>query len=247
MSTDKAVIEKERIDQSELVGRELKIKSEQFPGKALNSKVVGVSGDNLIIDRSGSGGLVDDLISNQDIMVFVDYKGEPVVFQSKIVSPAKGRLQIPLASKLIPEINREFERITLTTDIRLAYFNNTAISTTRLNKLRWIETNTVNISGGGMLVQIPANLDSDFYMILHLGLLNLDIPRLLVGQVRHSHLNDENKFNIGVEFIIRETFKKTLPRGLIRNLPQDLFSFDNRGRLAIAAFVKDKKKINRIE
>jgi hypothetical protein len=147
-------------------------------------------------------------------------------------------MQIPLAEKLFPEIRREFERITLVRDVRLAYFNNTAITSTRLNKLKWIETKTRNIGGGGILVRIPANLTSDYYMILHLGFKDIDVPELIVGQIRHCLADEENRFNAGVEFVVRESFGQKLPRQLIRNLPEDLLAFNRRNRIVLADYLE---------
>jgi len=234
------LIDKEAINHNDFMGCELKIQSEQFPGILLTTKVVGIYEDNLLIDRSGSNGLVDDLINNQKILVHVVYKGEPVVFDSKIVSPMKGRMYIPLSQNLRPEINRAFERVALQTDVRLAYFNNASISTARLSHLKWIETKSINVSGGGVMVELPIDLTSDYYLIMHLGLNHHEIPQLLLGQVRHSN-SVGNKYSVGVEFIIKETYKSFLPMSLIRNLPKKIFEFGEIGRKKLDGIIKQEK------
>ncbi|MFH2036172.1 MAG: PilZ domain-containing protein [Candidatus Zixiibacteriota bacterium] len=238
--SNQPIIEKEAINRADFMGRELTIKSEQFPGRILTTKVVGIYGDCLLIDRSGSGGLVNELINNQKISVQVTYRGEPVIFESKIVSPMKGRMYIPISQQLIPKIFRAFERYSLMLDVRLAYFNNTGISTTRLNRLKWLETKTKNISGGGIMVNLPVDLTKDFFMILHLGWDHPDVPKLLLGQVRHSH-QAGNKFDVGIEFVIKETYRNNLPVSLIRNLPEKLFEFSDAGRKKMDNIIKDEK------
>ncbi|UCD94048.1 MAG: hypothetical protein JSU69_09795 [Candidatus Zixiibacteriota bacterium] len=230
MASDRTVIHSKDIDFSELVGREIEMRTEQFPGKSLTSKVLSITGDNIVIDRSGPEGLIDSLIHNQEVEVLVNYRGEPVIFNSKIAIPSKGKLRIAVAEELFPVTNRKFERIEIHQEVRLTYFDDISIVTTRLNKLKWIETKTVNISGGGMLVEIPVNLTADFYMILNLGLEGVDLPDLMVGSVRHSRPAMASLFHIGVEFITRECYRQKLPKSLVRNLPQKLFEFDNKSR-----------------
>jgi c-di-GMP-binding flagellar brake protein YcgR len=242
MASGRTVIDSKDMDFSELVGREVRMRTEQFPGKELTSKVLSVTDDNIIIDRSGSGGLVDELIHNQAVEIMVDYRGEPVIFNSKIAIPSKGKLKIPLAGKLFPVTNREFERIEADLGVRLTYFDDTSILTARLNKLKWIETRTINISGGGMLVEIPSNLTVDFYMILNLGLEGVDLPDLIVGSVRHSRPAMNNLFHIGVEFITRECYQYKLPKSMVRNLPPKLFDFDNKARDDLDIFLVGKYK-----
>jgi len=125
----------------------------------------------------------------------------------------------------------------MTVHVKLAYFNDTSISSTRLNRLRWIETRTVNISGGGVLVELPANLTEEYYMILNLTLSEVDFPHLILGQVRHCNSSPNNRYNVGVEFVINETYKNSLPRTLIRNLPTDLFSLRLIDRQNVDAFI----------
>jgi len=230
------------IDHSEFMGRELKLHTGQFPNRTLTTRIVAVNGRNLMIDRSGSGGLVDDLINNQEIEVSLSYRGEPVIFKSKIAVPKKGRLIIPLAENVFPQLRRAFERVSIIKDVKLTYFDNVSISSARLNKLKWIETESVNISGGGILVEVPANLGDDYFMILHLELEGIEIPRLLVGRIRHCQLRGTHQFCAGVEFMIKENYREKLPKNLLRNLPASLFDFNDDFRRRIDEFLNRKQR-----
>ncbi len=242
MSDDRARICRDDIEHSEIIGRELKIRTEQFPGKILDSKVIGISGDSLIIDRSGSSGLVNELINKQPIEVYLEYKGEPVVFSSTVATPRRGKLQIPIAENIYPEICRAFKRVKMEKDIRLTFFNDTCISTARLNKLKWIETKTVDIGGGGLMALLPVDLNGEYFLIIHLGFENLQIPNLVVGQVRHSRSNINKMYHAGVEFIIKENYKNKLPNVLIRNLPGGLFVFDDKCRKILENYLTETNR-----
>ena len=239
MPVKKAVINGKDIDQSALIGQEVRIKTEQFPGRLLDSRIVSVSSGNLVLDRSGSSGMINQLIGNQNIEVTIKYKGEPVVFTSLLSKPNEGRIQIPIAATIIPEARRQFVRVQLGLDVRLAFFDDSGISSTRLSKLRWFKTETVNVCGGGMLVEIPVNLTNEFFMILHMELDGFDVPVLMLGDIRHCRAKDKN-FYSGVEFIIKENYKERLPGVLIRNLPSKIFTFDSTLRKNLAAFLAEK-------
>jgi len=247
MPADRAVINIDEIDYTDLVGNPVQMKADQFPGKILTTRVVGVSGDKLLMDRSGSSGLVADLIHNQDVEVYLSYKGEPVVFSSKISIPHKGKLQIPLADSIFPVINREFQRVDMEKEVKLACFEAANISQVRLNRLRWFKTKTINISAGGLLVELPVNLSGDYYMIVHLGLSNVPIPDLIVGRVCHCRPGRESYFNAGIEFIVKEKHLEALPRSLIRNLPDKLFDFSEKSRDELNGFLIEKFTNNTIE
>jgi c-di-GMP-binding flagellar brake protein YcgR len=244
MTSEEAKINIEEVDAGNLIGQELKIQNEQFPGKILKSKVVGVSNDAVIIDRSGSSGLVNELINNQPVIVYLEYKDEPVSFNSRIIIPHRGRMQIPLPAQLIPTIAREFPRFPMVLNVKLACFSGNFIASTRLNKLKWIETTTINISGGGVLVQVPSALEEGFFMILHLGLEELELPRLVLARVCHCRLSGKFRYMAGVQFITRENYKDLISRELIRNLPPALFKLDNVARQELAAYLEDNNNMN---
>ncbi len=233
------VLNSSQIDYSRLVGREIRLRTEQFPGHLLVTRVLAVADNNLVIDRSGSGGRIDQLIANQKTEVLFDYKGEPVAFTSIIIIPHLGRLQIPLSGEVLPQLRRQFVRLNLNHDVRLTFFDDTNIGFVRLNRLKWLETSTLNISGGGMLVKIPAFVGSEGFLVMHLGLEGVVLPKLMVGRVRHRQPAEESHAQVGVEFVIRENCAERLPRNLLRNLPLKLFDFDYQKRATLAQFLTE--------
>jgi hypothetical protein len=229
-----AIIRSQDIDDAQLIGKEIKLITEQFPGKPLSSKVMSIRDGNLIIDKSGSGGLVNQLIHRQNIKVRFEYKGEPVEFTSLILPRTSGRIQIPLAPDITPLVRRQFVRFNLEKNIRLTYFDTGNIKSARLNKLKWIETAIANIGGGGVMSEMPNALSHDYYVILNLDFENIQVPDLLIGRVCHSHLGRDKKNLVGIEFIVKETVKEQLPHSLIRNLPPGIFAFDQDTRRELA-------------
>jgi hypothetical protein len=236
----RAIINSRDMDRSILIGREIKIRSEQFPGRMLTSRIVGFSGDNLVIDRSGSSGLIDQLIGHQNIEVSLIYKGQPVVFQSVILKPREGRIQIPLASRVVPQLRRQFIRYDLHQKVRLTYFDDASLSMARLNRLKWLETGTINMCGGGMLVELPTLLSAFNFVLVHLDLEGFSTPGLLVGRICHGYQAESKNCFVGIEFIIKEKRLDKIPSGLIRNLPARVFDFDGETRRKLSLYLTEK-------
>jgi c-di-GMP-binding flagellar brake protein YcgR len=239
MTTD-IVIKSAGIDYSHLVGREIKLRAEQFPNQILRTRVLAISDNNLVLDRSGSAGRIDQLVNNQNVEVIFDYRGEPAVFTSKITIPRTGRLQIPIASEVTPQVRRQFVRFPAQKDVHFTLVGDVNISFVRLEKLKWIESHTANLSGGGMLVELPNLFASADYMIFHLDMEEFSLPKLLIGKVRHRHRHDDRQSYAGVEFVTRDDRENSLPAGMIKNLPGKLFSFDRKMRDELATFLNDQ-------
>jgi len=238
------ILSSQTIDYSKLVGREIQIRTEQFAGRILSTKVTAITEGNLILDRSGSSGRIDQLIANQSVEVMFDYKGEPVGFTSKVIIPRPGRVQIPIAGEVTPRVRRRYLRVPLSCAVKLTFFDDTNMGYFRLSKLKWLETATMNISGGGALVKVPVFSSKDDFMVMNIEMEDIAIPSLLVGRVRHKRRNDDNGTLVGVEFMVREDSRDKLPRNLIKNLPLKLFDFDEQMRTELATTLTEKYKNN---
>lgn len=247
MTTEQQIkIDKNGIIFADLVGREIRLKTEQFQNRVLTTRVLAVSDNCFVIDRSGSSGMVDRLIPNQKVDVEFGYKGQFLGFNSRIQNRHEGRLVIPIAREVLPMNARQFARYRLESEVQLALFDEHNISAARLNKLKWLKTSTTNLSGGGMLVIIPGIVTGDCYMILHLPMNGIDLPKLIVGRTRYFLPGQAGKNQVGVEFIIREDRQSKLPRTIIRNLPEKLFEYDAgcRQKLSrhLAALLENEKQ-----
>ncbi|MCX6827516.1 MAG: hypothetical protein NTV06_09695 [candidate division Zixibacteria bacterium] len=137
-------------------------------------------------------------------------------------------------------MRRQFVRFGLSKNVRLTFFDDVNIGFIRLSKLKWLETNTIDIGGGGMLVKVPVFVSEDDYVVLNLGIEGFSMPKLLVGRIRHKQRDEENRTNIGIEFIVREGNSLLLPKSLVQNLPPQLFDFDEHKRKELAHFLGEK-------
>ncbi len=233
------ILNRNDVDFSLIVGREIKLVTEQFPGRALSTRVIAVKEDSLVIDRSGSGGLVNQLICRQNVEVHFNYKDQPMVFFSTVNIPREGKIEIPIAVDLSPKVRRKFVRYDFIKEIRMTYCDMTQFKDARLNKLKWLETNVINLGGGGMLLELPTVLSRDNFIIFNLEMDDFPLPKLMIGRVRHSRSERNTGMRAGIEFILKEERQAVLPPTVSKNLSEQLFNFDSQMRLELARHLEE--------
>ncbi len=222
---DKASISIDEVDLSSLVGREIVLFSEQFQGRPLNTKVIMVNNGVLSVDRSGGGGMIDTLINNQKTVVQFTLKGQRISVDATLKRTGGGKCCLELGEKLVPLSRRKFKRYDWARPVRCAVLPPANIDTQRLSKLRWIETDSINFSSGGVLVCLPKHLTSKSYLLLNIAVNEFEFPQLVIGQVRYSYPIDSFRFKIGIEFIVNDVKEKHFAPATIKKLPQAVFEY----------------------
>ena len=210
---------------SSLVGHNIDIISEQFHGKPLSCRVVLVNENVLSIDRSSDAGQLNNLINNQDIIVQFNFNNQRISVNATFYRTMRNRCNIKLGNKCVPLLRRKYLRYKKQYQIKCASMSTLSINPSRISRLRWLETETVNISSGGVLLRLPANLNKESYMLINLQAQEFGFPNLLIGQVRHSTPTEKFNYNIGVEFIIAEKKEKHFPLLTIKRLPSNAFVY----------------------
>jgi hypothetical protein len=213
-------------DFSTLVGRKITLYAEQFPGKPLQSRVTVANGNTIAIDRGGGAGLVDNLVGNQKVTLKVEYKGEPVAIQAMLRRTEGGLCRISLGETVRPLLRRRFRRVPIVCPLRLATLRVHSFTRTSLGSLRWFETESVNLSGGGAMITLTSVIEPPTYLFVNVGLAELGYPSLVLGQVRHALAIETGRWYIGIQFIPREQRREHLPFAIIQQMPSAVFSFD---------------------
>ncbi|HOD65165.1 MAG TPA: hypothetical protein PKM94_00600 [candidate division Zixibacteria bacterium] len=221
-------LEIERFDLSTLVGRKVTLYAEQFPGKPLTSRVTVAAGKAITIDRSGHAGLIANLVNNQRVVLQIVYKGEPVSVSAVLRRTEGGGCRIYLGDTVTPLRRRRFCRVPIACPFRLAALPIARLAPTGLSRLRWLETETVNLSGGGALIVFTSVLEPRTYLFVNVGGPELGFPSLLLGQVRHSSAVETGRWHVGLQFIAREDRNGHLPFPTVRPMPGSVFALDQR-------------------
>ena len=213
------------LDLAELVGRIVTIFSEQFPGQPLKSRVMAARDESLSLDRSGTDGRIDTLVSNQSVVVQFEYHGQTVSVQARLKRRQGGQCHAVLGDAVVPLSKRQFRRMDLRCRVRLATLPTAVLQPRKLSQLRWFETDTINLSSGGTMVIMNSHLEPGIYVVINIDLGHLGFPLLLAGCVRHCFQRAEGEFCVGIEFIVQEKREDHFSSSSLRQLPNNLFSY----------------------
>lgn len=228
--TQEGCVDSSRFDFSLLVGHELTLFSEQFPGKPLKSKVILANDREITIDRSGGSGLVDNLVSNQKVTIRVPYKGQQVAVPATLKRSAGGTCKMILGDRVVPLLRRRFTRVVMSRLVKLAMVPVATFNPEKLARLRWLETVTINISPGGTLIDFSCCLESPTYLFMNIDLNEFSFPALVLGQVRYSLPVETGHFHVGVEFVVKETRHAHFPLATLKHLPRVVFEYSEAQR-----------------
>lgn len=223
-----------KIDISSTVGHKITLFSDQFAGQSLISRIVVATGNTISLDRSGGFGLVDNLVNNQKVIVKLDYKGEEIAILGTLKRVNRGGCKVQFDDKVQPLFRRRYPRAFLHCPINLAAVPIQSFSSSRLSKLRWMITNTVNLSGGGALLDFSSYLESTTYLFMNIDFKEILFPSLLLGQVCHCQQMEDGHFHIGVEFIPREEQERHFSTTVVRQLPTALATYDDVQRFLLS-------------
>jgi len=94
-----------------------------------------------------------------------------------------------------------------------------------ISRLRWIETDSINFSSGGVLLSLSRNLSCDSYLLLNIDIHDFEFPALVVGQVRYCYPIDKFRFNVGIEFIVGDLKEKHFAPSTIKGMPPVVFEY----------------------
>ena len=213
------------VDLSVLVGHEVTLFTDQYQGKPLCTKVVMANNGVIALDRSGSNGLIDSLITNQQVVVQFVLKGQRISVDAQLKRTSGGKCTLALGEKLTPLSRRRFRRFDIERPVKCAVLPSKDFNAQRLSKLRWIETASINISSGGLLMSLPKQVADDSYLLLNVEIDDIDFPALIIGQVRYSYPIDSFRFNIGIEFVISDLKEKHFAPTTIQKMPPVVFGY----------------------
>ena len=224
-------------DLSSLVGREITIISDSFDNSSLKTKVVLVNGSNLSIDRGGHDVLVNKLNSGERVIVQFNYRKQRVAGYAHLSLSAMGRCSLVLDDHIEPLNRRMFKRFWKPYRVNCAILPQVNVTAEKISKLRWLKTESLNFSSGGLLLEVPSNLTEQTYLLLNIETDGLTFPELLVGQVRYSIPTDSYAYNAGIMFIVNELKEKHFSSLVLKKLPSPAFLYTKKQRLELDKYL----------
>ena len=231
---------------SSLVGHDILLLSEQFANTPLYSKVVLAQEGVLSIDRGGSGGMIDKLENDQVVLVQFSYKGQRIGAKATVTRTMGGRCNITLHDSITPLNRRMFKRYNHAVKVRCAILPSQNLDPKSFAKLRWITTESKNLSSGGILIPLSTQLTAHTKLILNIDFDKKEFPGLVIGEVRYAIPADNFKYDTGVHFIVDEQKEKHFPTITLKRLPQKAFEYTTERRKMIdkilSAELSDKQE-----
>lgn len=218
------------LDLSSLVGREIRLYSEQFPGKEIPTRVVMAQERELVIDNGSKSNLVENLVHGQSVILQFPYRGQAVSVKAALRRSTGNRCHLILDERVTPLSQRQFRRVPIACPVRMAAFPASTFRRKNLARLRWIETKLLNFSSGGALVAIPGYLERGVHVLVSVELGSNAFPPMVLGQVRHCYPIDSGAFHVGIEFVVSEVSRRSIPPATVRELPAIILSYDSRQR-----------------
>lgn len=219
-----------QIDLSKLVGYEIKIFSEQFPGKALGAKVSFTKPGQISVDSGARFGNIENLVNLQTVVLQLTHKGQQVSVKAQLRRAAGGRCTFMLQDKATPLARRRFVRLQIQRSVRLAAFPVAAHARRDLKQLRWMATDSVSLSSGGLAVKVPTFLEKGVLLLISVEWEENLLPPILLGRVKHCFQEEDGQFLTGVEFLVDEESQRLFPPFSRRSLPGSLFTYSNEKR-----------------
>lgn len=213
-----------------LVGHYVLIYSEQFPGIPMRARVIEFKDSVLTVDRSGGHRRVDSLVHNQILGVQFDYKGERITVRAQFKRVGT-RCRLIVGPNALALTRRRFLRVGMTLGAKLAVLPASNLGPDRLKKLRWIQTDAVNFSSGGVLIELSSYLERGAILLMNINQERFDFPALIAARVRYCHQLAAGCFGAGVEFIVDEVKLSLFPETTVRSLPSVVFEYDEKKRL----------------
>lgn len=226
-SHDHSTVEFDRsyLDLGQLVGRKVTIYSRQYPGRPLEARVVQTSGDKVALERVSGTTLLDNLVSNQKVIMQFVYKQEEVAAPAVFKRTDGGRTVVMVGQTVKPLRRRRFVRAKSRQPINLAVLPTGSFQKHKLPYLRWLQTSLVDFASGGTLFDINSFLPDSTYLLVNVELESHAFPPLLIGSVRHCLPLEAGHFRVGLEFIVAEQRNKHFSKPLLNNLPPSAFEY----------------------
>lgn len=213
------------LDLGQLVGRKVTIFSRQYPGRPLTARVVQTAGDKLALERVAGNALLDNLVSNQKVVMQFMYKQEEVATTAVFRRTNGGRSTVMVGSTATPLRRRRFVRVKSHRPVNLAVLPTGSFQKHKLPYLRWLQTDLVDFASGGVLFDINSVMHDGTYLFVNVELESQTFPPLLIGSVRHCLPLEAGHFRVGLEFIVAEQRNKHFSKPLLKNLPPSAFEY----------------------
>jgi hypothetical protein len=227
------------LDLSQLVGFQVRLFSRQFPGKELYARVAAATGQRLMIEGGAPTDPIHNLVNHQTVVIQFAYRNEQVSAKAQLQKSGT-RFSLELDESATPLSQRRFLRAEVNYRVNLASFTPAGLMGRRLDRLRWMETDAVNFSAGGALINVPTILHDTVRLLIIIEQKDYQFPSLVLGRVCHGYQYDELNCRAGIEFVTQESAQKMFSPFQASEMPPVLFSYTGSRRERLNRAILEK-------
>ncbi len=126
-----------------------------------------------------------------------------------------------------PTTRRKFNRTKLQVRAGYAPVSNLRLSRGQLANLIWKSCRTLDISAGGVLLQMPFQPPAKAHFLLNLEIPGLDEPLFVFGQVQWGNGSDHDRsqYICGIKFVVKEMLDRHFSSRAVSELPALVLGF----------------------
>jgi hypothetical protein len=227
------------MDLTLLSGQLVTLFAEQMLGKPIAARVALVADRELVLDKSLGAQSLDNLVPHQRVVLRALYKGEQVHVPATLQRVSHGQVRLVLGRTLVALARRQFVRIYYQSPVQLAIVSTASFRRNRLHRLRWLETETENLSSGGALIRFSGNLMNPTHLLFHLGASEFPFPAMLLAQVLYSLPKTDSSFRIGLEFVTREAQVRQFSPVTLKEFPAPVRSYADHTRRELNRLIQE--------
>jgi hypothetical protein len=209
-------------------------------GEVYSSRVLGVEGQRLRINLprriAGNGYLrtsrpvvLNFIIDNQFYRCPAAYEADDEHTRELVIN-----------GPIEPTTRRGHGRRPMQAHLGYAPVSDFSLSRGAFANLRWKQSMTIDLSGGGALFQVPFQAPVDSYLLINLEIPTFHGSFFVFGQVRWVGLSETKRrfYLCGVQFILREDLHRHFSDRALSELPAIILSFDKKMQMELDAFLK---------
>jgi hypothetical protein len=147
--------------------------------------------------------------------------------------------EVIIDGDIAPTTRRMHERTSLQIQGTVVPVSNLRLSRGQFADLTWKRCRTLDISGGGALVQIPFQSPTKAHFLLNLDVPGFDGPLFIFAQVQWGNIcdYDNTQYLCGLSFVVREDLEKHFSKRTVSELPTLMLNFDRKKQKELDAFL----------
>lgn len=148
--------------------------------------------------------------------------------------------EVILVGDIVAATRRRFARIPLQMQAGYVPVSDLSLSRRQFANLRWKQCRTLDLSGGGILMQIPFQAPVNSYLLMNIEIPTFGGPQFIFGQVRWFGISDISRtlYLCGVKFIPMEKLESHFSGRALSDLPDILMQFDTKKQKELDAWLQ---------